>query len=195
MEKLLKLIRTGEYEKIEGWCTPEKAIRMAALVKPTDVCVELGVFGGRSLLPLCLASRNVVHGIDAWEKSASNEGENSPENDEWWSKIDYNKMYNYTRDLMGKNNCFNCKLHKMTSEKAVTLFEDESIDVLHQDSNHSEKISCIEIELYDKKIRKGGYWIFDDTNWETTRKAQNLIIEKGYKLIEEYDTWNIYQKQ
>jgi hypothetical protein len=35
------------------------------------LCVELGVFGGKSLLPISLKCKGKVIGIDAWEKEAS----------------------------------------------------------------------------------------------------------------------------
>jgi predicted O-methyltransferase YrrM len=40
-----------DYEKIEGWCTREKADKLIQLVKESNpkLVVELGVFGGRSI--------------------------------------------------------------------------------------------------------------------------------------------------
>ena len=52
--------------------------------------VELGVFAGRSALPIAIAhhdlGRGIVIGIDAWSINATKEGQNSKENDEWWEK-------------------------------------------------------------------------------------------------------------
>jgi hypothetical protein len=194
MDSLLKIITTGEYEKIEGWCTKEKAIKMATLIKPTDFCVELGVWGGRSLLPMCFMTKNKVIGIDAWAKVASLEGINDEKNDEWWKNVDYDKMFNYTKDLLNNYNCRNARLIRSKSSDVVNNFKDESIDFLHQDSNHSEEISCSEVELYYKKVKINGFWIFDDTNWETTRKAQQLLLNYGYQEIYDYGTWKIYKR-
>jgi len=44
-------------------------------------------------------------------------------------------------------------LYKSTSYSAVTLFSDNSLDMIHQDSNHSEEISCAELNLYDSKLK------------------------------------------
>jgi hypothetical protein len=195
MNKLLYIINSGDYEKIEGWCTKEKALTMAKIIKNTDFCVELGVFGGRSLLPICLMTTGTVIGIDAWSKDASIDGENSNLNDDWWGKIDYEKMFDYTKNILTKYNCSNSKLLRMKSVDAISMFKDESIDFLHQDSNHSEKISCEEVELYYNKVKKNGIWVFDDTNWETTKKAQNLLINFGYKEIYDSGTWKVYQRE
>lgn len=195
MNKLLQIINSGEYEKIEGWCTKEKAIKMAELITDdTKLCVELGVFGGRSLLPLGIMCKGDVVGIDAWKVESSLTGINDKTNDEWWAKIDYNKMKNYTHNLMKKYNCNNVKLIQMESSEAIKFFADESISFLHQDSNHSEKISCVEVELYHKKVKKNGIWVFDDTNWETTKKAQELLVSYDYIEIYDSGTWKIYKR-
>ena len=79
--------------------------------------------------------------------------------------------------------CDNVKLLRMKSIEAVKFFENESIDFLHQDSNHSEETSCMEVELYHSKVKRSGIWCFDDTDWPTTQKAQELLISKGYTEV------------
>ncbi len=195
MEKLKAIIDSGEYEKIEGWCTKEKALKMASLINPNDFCIELGVWGGRSLLPMCFMTKNRVIGIDAWSKDSALEGENSEVNDEWWSKINYEKMFSYTKELLTKYKCNNSRLIRAKSNEVHNNFKDESIDFLHQDSNHSEIISCQEVELYHKKVKKNGIWVFDDTNWDTTQKAQKLLESYGYKEIYDSGSWKIYKRE
>lgn len=194
MNRLVSIIENGEYEKIEGWCSKEKALAIAKLIKPNYFCVELGVWGGKSLLPMCLMTNNTVIGIDSWSKDASLEGENSKLNDEWWSKINYDSMFEYTKKMLTNYKCYNSRLVRAKSVDVSDKFKDESIDVLHQDSNHSEKISCEEVELYHNKVKKNGFWIFDDTNWETTKEAQKLLSHYGYKEILDSGSWKIYQK-
>ena len=183
------------YESIEGWCTREKVIKMMEYIPDSaKLAVELGVWGGRSLLPIAMKCTGDVYGIDAWDVSASLEGKNDIANDEWWNKMDYNKMYNYTHTLMQKYNCYNVKLLRMKSVDAVKLFGDHTIDFLHQDSNHSEETSCAEVEVYHTKVKENGIWCFDDTNWPTTKKAQELLFSKGYTEIYDSGSWKIYKK-
>lgn len=182
------------YESIEGWCTREKAIKMMEYIPENGVAVELGVWGGRSLLPIAMKCSGTVYGIDAWDVDASLEGKNDIANDEWWSKLNYNGMYNYAQNLMKTNGCTNVKLIRMKSCDSIILFEDNSIDFLHQDSNHSEEVSCIEVELYHTKLKSGCYWCFDDTNWPTTKKAQDLLVSKGFTEIFDSGSWKIYRK-
>lgn len=191
----------SNWDSIHGWCTVDKRDKLIKIVKELNpsVCVELGVFGGKSLLPVAVASgKNTrVYGVDAWAADASLEGINAAANDEWWKNIDYEYMFNYTRELMETHGVGGkVQLMRMTSRDAVEVFENETIDLLHQDSNHSEEVSCMEVELYHNKLRVGGIWVFDDTNWETTKKAQALLETKGYEVVftSALADWKVYRK-
>lgn len=187
----------NDYESIHGWCTREKAYKMSEYINSdTSLCVELGVWGGRSLLAIALAaSKNAtIIGIDAWSPQASLEGINDKANNDWWEKVDYDFMFNYAKKLMIQNNVSNVQLWKNTTLSVVDKFENESIDFLHQDSNHSEEVSCAEVEAYYNKVKRGGIWVFDDTNWETTQKAQAMLISKGYTELYNSGEWKIYQR-
>lgn len=194
MEKLLEILEK-DYKTIEGWCTREKALEMVKHINDdTKLCVELGVFGGKSLLPISLINKGITIGVDAWSKKASLDGVNEEPNNEWWGKIDYDKFFSYSVNLMNTYGCHNTSFLRMESSQAIDFFKDHSIDFLHQDSNHSEKISCMEVELYKNKVKLGGIWVFDDTNWETTKKAQALLTSYGYDEIYDSGTWKIYKR-
>lgn len=195
LNKLMGVIQSGEFERIEGWCSKEKAAKIASLIRPSDFAVELGVYGGRSLLPICLMTKNRVFGIDAWSAASSLTGLNRQDNEEFWSKVSYDKIYSYTKDLMIRHNCSNVALVRMRSQDAVSMIADESVDFLHQDSNHSEEISSIEVELYWNKVKRGGLWVADDTDWDTTSNAQTLLIKYGYEEVEDYGTWKVYRRR
>jgi hypothetical protein len=87
-----------------------------------------------------------------------------------------------------------CLVLRQRSDVAVAEFEDRSIGVLHQDSNHSELISSAEVELWAPKLRAGGLWIADDTDWPTTQRAQALLIRKGFAVIEDHAAWKVFRK-
>jgi hypothetical protein len=138
-----------------------------------------------------------VIGIDAWTVDASLEGTNDTSNSDWWGKIDYRNIQTYAANLMIKYQVNDIvQLWKTKSNAVVDKFEDESIDILHQDSNHSEETSTNEVQLYSSKLKKGGFWVFDDTNWSTTQKAQDLLLSKQFieVYVEPTKSWKIYQK-
>lgn len=212
--KSKKIINT-QLTSLNGWCTIEKALYIYDLIYSLKLkhCVELGVYAGRSLLPIGLAVKDLkdlkdhednedneddsfVYGIDSWDIPSCLEGLNDKANDEWWSKLDIKMIYNCAKNLLKKYKLTDIvKLKKNKSYNECNNFNDNSIDLLHQDSNHSTEISCKEILLYNQKIKSGGFWIMDDTDWNSTKEAQNLILTLGYTCYDNFNTWKIYRKQ
>lgn len=184
---------------LPGWCTPEKGKRMAALATGASLCVELGVFGGRGLVALALPLREQgfgrADGIDPYTAAASLEGTNDPANDEWWGNLDYESIARIAQSAIDDAGLHGCvRIIRTLSREAVRSYEDGSVDVLHQDSNHSEDVSCEEVALWTPKIRSGGYWIFDDTDWASTQRAQRELVTTGFELLEDHRTWKVYRR-
>jgi cephalosporin hydroxylase len=186
---------------LPGWCSVEKAQRLIALVADARArqVVELGVFGGRSLLALAagchLNGFGMVEGIDPFEKGASLEGANDRANDEWWAAVDYEQIFaiavnGVERAGLGPY----ARIVRQRSQDCASRYDLLSIDVMHQDSNHSEAVSCEEVRLYAPRIALGGFWVIDDTNWPTTKAAQALLERLPFVLCEDHETWRIYQR-
>lgn len=195
---------TEQFRNFDGWCTVEKACAMFRLIESSkvkiDSAVELGVFAGRSLVALGLALQKCwpgarLVGIDAWCKDASQEGTNDQANADWWAAIDYDYFYKYAQNKLIEN-----KIHGTTtlmrgkSIDSVGKFADQSIALLHQDSNHSEEVSCAEVIAWVPKMKLNSLWILDDTNWPTTRAAQKLLTQHGFTEIADHTTWKVYIK-
>ncbi len=192
----------SEIPRLEGWCNVEKAKAMARLVvgleKPS--CLELGVFGGRSLIAMGLgvkfaANGGLVEGVDPFTASAALEGTNDAVNQEWWAKLDYAMILRGAQDgirRLGLSEIVRLVLKR--SQDVVGNYADGSIDVLHQDSNHSEEVSCWEVASWTPKMKPGGFWVFDDTNWPSTQLAQGrLMTQHGYTKIEDHTEWAIFR--
>lgn len=186
---------------IPGWCRTSKAIRMAEIVVGTcaRLSVELGVFGGRGTLALATGHAYLGHGyavgIDPWKTDACYDPDNDETNNEWWKDRDLELVY---RDcvlmLMGSKTIPHWQLLRCTSAEACPRFAKQSIDILHQDSNHSEAVSCAEVRSWAPAMRPGGIWIADDAKWASLQKSQRLLVEEyGYTLVEEYEDWRVYQ--
>lgn len=190
---------------LHGWCPKEKGEKLYEIVKSMNakLVVELGVFGGRSFIPMALGLKDAVSkdavkiiGVDPWSKTASTEfyDPNDP-NYVWWSKLDHEHIFKCFLNSLKTYHVENISHYiRKTSSECVDSFEHESIDVLHQDANHSEHTSCEEVETYTPKVKPGGIWIMDDTDWATTSKAQLLLIQKGFELVEDHTSWKVYKK-
>ncbi len=192
---------------LPGWCTIEKGKRLAKLAADsrTKLCVELGVFGGRSLVSIAVGlARNGfgrVDGIDPYTVSASLEGSNDPTNDAWWAKVDYEDVFRQAKAALEENDLSKyARIVRVGSLNAADQYEDESVDLLHADSNHSEEVSVAEVYAWTRKIRLNGFWIADDSNWPTLRRAQELLEANGFARVETYgqtataSAWCIFRK-
>jgi hypothetical protein len=194
------------FPTFHGWCTPEKAKRMARLVTElplsrTPLCVELGVFGGRGCFALGLAVKHClngighVDGIDPFTAAASLEGTNAKPDQDWWAKVDYGMILESARAGVARLGLDGIvRFIVKRSQDVVGVYAEKSIDMLHQDSNHSLEVSCYEVETWVPKMKPKGFWVFDDINWPSTHLAQShLVTRHGFSLIESYETWAIYQ--
>ena len=186
---------------LHGWTSVDKGARLAELVliAGAERSVELGVFGGRGTISLAIGhearGEGQVLAIDPWEKAASLEGENSPENDDWWGKLDHEAIYvSFVQALDASGTWPWCRVVRLRSAQAVAGVADGSIQVLHQDSNHSEAVSTAEVEQWTPKLAPRGLWIADDTDWVTTQRAQRRLVELGYELVEDHTSWRVYRK-
>lgn len=173
---------------LEGWCSPEKTEFLKTLVKENNpkILVELGVFGGASLIPMAesVSSDCQLFAIDPWKTEPTLEGYSvTDENYVWWNELDLEKIFNGFIIALQERNLTNCTILRKMSTDAVTNFENNTIDFLHQDGNHSEKVSLEEVQLYLPKMKRKSIWIMDDTDWDTTLKAQELLVLNGYVTV------------
>lgn len=189
-------------EGLPGWCTPEKAQALFDLVIATDSqsTVELGVFGGRSLIPMALAHKQkgsgMITGIDPYAVEPSLEGTNHPANDEYWKSINYEQVYNNCKRALITNGVNEiCWLLRSKSVTVANSYGDNSVDIIHQDSVHSKEVIIAELEAWSSKLKPGGYWIVDDTNWPETVEGYAELPNFGMELVTDYESWQIWKKK
>jgi methyltransferase family protein len=189
------------YKKVEetisnmhGWCSNEKARAMAKVILDTkpEVSVEIGVWGGKSLMVLALAhcksDYGHCYGIDPWTAKAALEGVEHPDNLKWWGDAPYEAVYrDCLQKLLDANVTHRCSVFRTTSRLASSLFVD--VDFLHIDGNHTEESSVSDAFVWMPKMRKGGHIFFDDVDWTegetlTTRRAVGIVAESCDKVGE-----------
>lgn len=179
-----------------GWCWPEKARKLAEAVLATRpaVCVEIGVFGGSSLVPMAAAVHHVgagrVYGIDPWETDDALHGVREKANVDFWSAVDLEGVYRTCRDLLARHHLDEvCELVRARAADVAGRFADGSVGLLHIDGNHGEERSTQDAVLYLPKVADGGYIFFDDVNWveqgvATTQRALDYLLANGCEVVE-----------
>jgi predicted O-methyltransferase YrrM len=187
-------------KELHGWCSEEKAnilVDMILLTKPEKV-VEIGVWGGKSLVPMAYAvqanGNGQVYGIDPWSPDASSVGMDGV-NLDWWSHVDHEGVYQGLVSSIAK---FGLQDHvvllRETSAQADPI---EGIGLLHIDGNHSDEASYIDVTKWVPHVKKGGIIVFDDVNWSTTSRAVTWLNENCVKIAELRgdNIWAIWVKQ
>ena len=192
-------------QHLEGWCSEFKASILIDLIykTPCEKIVEIGVWGGKSLVPMACALRGKgqgkIYGIDPWDPAASIEEVMNESNKAYWGWTDHEAV------LQGLNS----KIAAFQLQNYIQLIRDrsqtapliENIDILHIDGNHSDKTSFIDVQKWVPLVRSGGWIIFDDMTWYengtfTTARAVEWLDTHCIKVAEYSDNciWGIWTK-
>jgi len=183
LEKRIKMISSTTM----GWCSEEKSLSFLDLVLETKpkLCVEIGVFGGASLVPVICALKflkaGIVIGIDPWDVSECIRHLDmleDKEHIEWWSKLKMRDIYyNFIDKLILYDLEEHCKLILKTSQEAA--FDITSpIDILHIDGHRSEKVTMQDVKIYFPKVSPGGYIWLGDASSFYKQSAIDYLLER-----------------
>jgi hypothetical protein len=169
---------------MEGWTTPERCCEIAECILETKakVCIDIGVFAGRSTIAMGFAARQLVnskvYGIDPWTPEAATDNDDNKEGVDWWK--DKANLEDMQRQAV--RSVWNHRLEQWVifirsrSEYVYDLFPE--IEFLNIDGGHSEISSCRDVELYLPRVKSGYFVTMDDTAWPSTQKAVKMLAEQ-----------------
>lgn len=204
-KKLFRLI-SSFVPTCPGWSSLEKGCALAGLtlaMKP-KVALEIGVFGGRSLIPVLMAMQSLgsglAVGIDPYSKEASADGEVG-ENVVYWNGVDHESILKQFQHFVSSFKLDNF-VH-LIRKKSDEVDPPSGIDILHIDGSHTDQ-AVRDAERYGPKVRLGGIAIADDTRWVGggVLRAMDTLEDLGYKQLyiirksspEESDDWAVLQR-
>lgn len=171
-----------------GWCSMEKAGHLAATIfalRPS-VVVEIGVWGGRSLLPMAMAlkatGQGQMIGIDPWEPAESVKGQEG-EHLAWWRSVDHELVHGYFMEHLRSLKLDNVLIHRLRSDDVEPP---ESIGVLHIDGNHGEQM-IRDVYRFASRVQPGGFCFCDDLGWEGGAGAVAVDSLAGMGFVRRYD--------
>jgi predicted O-methyltransferase YrrM len=185
--------------KLDGWAEAPKAITLFNLVlahRPITI-VEVGVFGGRSAIPMMMAcklnGRGIVHCIDPWSPEASKEGQVTTVDKDWWGGLNHEIVYQKFLDHVKKAGLeAQCVVYRM---KSAEFDPPERIDIFHCDGNHGP--DAVEDTLkYASRVPEGGYVILDDCNWHGgyVTKSAEWLKEHDFLELHPLGTGALYRR-
>lgn len=187
---------------LPGWCEPEKAHALAAAVvtlRP-KTCIEIGVFGGKSLIPIALALQHVggghVIGIDPWTNEAAVEGYDGA-NADWWKSVDLEAIYQkFQVDVQRLGLGERVVAIRAKSDDVVPAVR---VDLLHVDGQHTEQ-AVRDVRRFGKGVRIGGLCFMDDIQWVNSSGGAGVargvaaLLELGFVELYQIGTGAVYQR-
>ena len=171
--------RVSDFAIVRGFNTLSKMYHLFDTIKAESAktCVEIGVFGGRTLIPMalaCLETEGNVIGIDPWSAVEAAQPEIPFRTDD----IDYDGLYHDLVVLLEREGLTNVSLVRATSFNAVSMFSDGSIDFLHIDGNHSRDKVYQDVTDYLPKVKFGGVIVMDDVGFATVAPALEYLCRR-----------------
>jgi predicted O-methyltransferase YrrM len=185
--------------KLPGWCTPEKAAILAALVlaQRPSITLEIGIYGGSSFIPLALAHKAIgkgtAVGIEPWDRAAAIAAQTTKEDQDWWDNQNLELVYqNFMATLktLGLENVTRI-LRKKSNEVNIP----PAVGIAHIDGAHNEQ-AVTDVVRVAQHIEIGGYVVLDDLAWHgggVTRASQRLM-QMGYRQLYLLGTGAVYQR-
>lgn len=183
---------------LHGWCSIAKANALAGAVlslRP-EISLEIGIWGGRSFLPLALAHREInfgtAIGIDPWDAKASQEGQTG-ENLKFWSQTTSHELvYN---DFMAKAKSLGMLPAKVYRTKSDNIQPPARIDLMSLDGNHGPQAER-DVSRFCPNIRRGGLVFVDDLDWDggAVRRAVAALKQMGFIQLYILDTGAVFQR-
>lgn len=199
MSQVFERIDKALEEVRDGWCTPAKAhlLASAIIINRPALVVEIGVWAGRSLIPMAIACQEIgngrVIGIDPWDNKASSDGMTGADLD-WWASVDHEAIYQQ----------FLSHVKRLDLESVVTVIRmkssdaplpDERIDLLSLDGNHAQQ-AIEDVKRFGPLVRVGGLVLADDLNWAggSVGEAVNNLMSMGFEKLASIDQAALFKR-
>jgi len=143
--------------------------------------LEIGTYYGANLLSVAhfygSHQKSELHCIDPWE--------DYNDYDEYKGKQD--KIYtSFLNNINNSNYKDKIKIHRGYSHEQLLTFEDEYFDMIYIDGNHEPEYVMEDAILSFRKLKKGGFMIFDDYGWggeDLTQKGIDCFLHGYSKKI------------
>jgi len=156
------------------------------LMPKNSICAEIGVWKGEfSKKILQIVQPKELHLIDPWKFESEQIYNNAWYGRKIGSQDAIDQIYNFVtkqfRQEVENNQVF---IHRNLSTTAGNSFSDNYFDWVYIDGNHLYEFVKKDLELFYRKVKKGGYICGDDYEeggwWKGgVKKAVDEFLQKG----------------
>ena len=183
-----------------GWSTLNKAGHLIDCTEEictrvdNPICVEIGVFAGKSLLPIAISLRRnkkgIIYGIDPWTNEEAIKGYSGVD-EEYWNTINLQQKYEFFQQLLTD---FDLKEYVNTIVGASDdVPEIKNIDLLHIDGQHTEQ-AMRDAKKFASQVTLNGYCFVDDVAWGEVADVPYLLKDMGFVEVHRVDTGVMYKR-
>lgn len=181
-----------------GWCSNDKSKLLIDYINEicsrvdNPVCVEVGVYGGMSVLPVALElKRNncgIIHAIDPWTTEEATKGYEGTIHHDWWTDVDIEKYMNIFLEYIDEY-----ELHdhvNVIRDASDNIEEIKNIDFLYIDGQHTDQ-ALRDAKKFGSNVNLNGYVLVDDVYWEVESTGKEYSIEYlqsiGFEFVRKID--------
>lgn len=183
-----------------GWCSLDKAGCIIdcmddVFTRVSDpVCVEIGVYGGKSIIPVALEMKRhgagKIYAIDPWDNSEAVKGYEEKDY-AFWSTVDMQGIYNIFITLLEENDCRDIvEIIRKPSDEAPHILD---IDFLYIDGQHTVQ-AIRDAKKYASQVKIGGYCVADDINWGDVSLVPTFLKSMGFEEVRWIDGAMIFKR-
>jgi predicted O-methyltransferase YrrM len=163
--------------QLRGWHSAEESKLYNKFISglKNGIIVEVGVFGGASLLGVissCQKTNSHIYGIDPWEKIEIANGVPMPKDKkEIYRDSIKDIRLNLEKIIKAENYSNNVTLIRDFSRNAVKKFKNKSVDIVFIDGDHAYNSVYEDLGLWLPKVKPGGIVWGDDFCWGSVKMA------------------------
>jgi len=158
---------------------PKEFRKPDLLIKPNDICIEVGVAKGNHAEYILRQHPKEIHLIDPW--GTHKDGFIPP-----ITENSFEERYQNVRERF--KNDKNVFIHRDYSHNVCKTFEDESIDWVYIDGDHTYEGVSEDLRLWWPKLKIGGYLTGDDyavvsnPRFGVVRAVDDFVAHLGLKM-------------
>ena len=187
-------------ETTDGWCSPKKAAWLTRLIASRQVknVLEVGIFGGKSLIPIALAVQSAgggtVIGVEPWSADVAISEPTNETNDAWWASINFALVKErFFANSARYGVLAMIKVMEMNSDSAFRFLEpgDRQFDLIHIDGAHSPERALRDAKSWSKLVKKGGLVVFDDIGWPSVMPARDFLTRNLTVIDEVFESGGV----
>jgi|DEB0MinimDraft_6_1074348.scaffolds.fasta_scaffold08505_2 SAM-dependent methyltransferase len=185
---------------VGGWCTPDKQewLIKTILERKLEKVIEIGVWEGKSLLPMAKACQiqgfGSVIAIDAYKvsKMLENGGDEHPS----YYAADQRSNEKAFKNWIVRSGLSDYVEYDGPKESLVAAeeYEPDTFDMIHIDANHSEVNTLQDFYTWYPLLKKGGVLVLDDTNRTSTIKLKEQATALCSKILIDSGQWMALEK-